>query len=148
MPTFEQYGKHVGISRQAASEYFKKHSLRQSTLMAAFRIHYCGTMREHAAGRVMSDEVLDLNVERARREKESADKLEMENAVTRGELVSAAEVEELWGAEFTRVKSKLLAAPPKIAPLMIGVKTPAEAQEVIKAVIHEALNELSTPEEE
>jgi hypothetical protein len=145
MPTHEQYGAHIGVSRQAAREYFKKHGLKQSMTITAFRQHYCATLRERAAGRIVSSEALDLTVERARREKEAADKLEMENAVTRGELVSAEEVEEMWGGEFSRVKNKLLAVPPKIAPLMIGVKTPEEAQETIKAVIYEALNELSQP---
>ena len=89
---------------------------------------------------------LDFNEQRARREKEAADKLELENAVTRGELVLASEVSEAWGEEFSRVKNKLMAAPPKIAPLMVGIKTPAEAQEIIKKVIIEALNELSKPD--
>ena len=95
---------------------------------------------------LMTGDGFDFNKERARKEKESADKLEMENEVTRGALVLSTEVSQAWGEEFSRVKNKLMAAPPKIAPLMVAIKTPAEAQEIIKKVIIEALNELSKPD--
>jgi hypothetical protein len=146
MPTYVDYAAPVGISKQAVSEYCKKHGVNKSMPVPDFVLHYCATQREVAAGRIVSSEALDLTVEKARKEKESADKLEMANAVTRGELVLASDVEEMLGGEYARVKNKLLAAPPKLAPLMIGVKTPAEAQEIIKAVIYEALNELSKPD--
>ena len=89
----------------------------------------------------------DLTVERARKEKESADKLQMENQVTRGELVEIADVEKLWSSEFARIKNKLLAIPKKLAPLMVPIKKQGEAHDILTAVCYEALNELSEPED-
>jgi hypothetical protein len=145
MPPYEQYGLHVGVSRQVISTYFKKHGLKQSMKISTFRLHYCATQREYAAGRIVGTEALDLTVERARKEKQHADKLEMENELTRGESVLASDVEKMWSSEYSRVKNKLLAAPPKLAPLMVGIKTPMEAQDIIQAVIEEVLHELSKP---
>lgn len=145
MPTFAKYGESVGVSRQAMSDYFNKHGLKRTLSVKNFVLHYCSHLREIAAGRVKSDEELDYTKERARREKESADKLEMENEVTRGSLVFAEDVEKAWGEEFTRVKNRLLAAEAKLAPLMVGIKAPAEAQSIIGSVVREALDELSQP---
>lgn len=101
---------------------------------------------EWRINKLMSKDNYDLTVERARLAKEQADAKEMDNAVTRGELVAASEVVAQWRGEFARAKSKLLSMPSKLAPLMVGVKTPAEAQSILETVVWEALNELSQPD--
>ncbi len=46
-------------------------------------------------------------------------------------------------AAFSRVRSKLLALPSKMAPLVAAAKTPAAAQRILRADIYQALNELA-----
>lgn len=141
MATQQEIADVSGVCRQTVAKYIKEGvvDINEALDVSAAKIKIA------QKSSVKSSE-LDFNEQRARREKEAADKLELENAVTRGELVQASEVEEMWGGEYSRVKNKLMAIPPKLAPLMLGVKTPAEAQEIIKAVIHEALDELSRPD--
>ena len=140
--TQKAIAEHSGLSRQTVAKYRKEGILgANDSLITAL-----GKIRDHVDPNV-NDE-LDLTQERTRKEKEQADKLEMENALTRGETVLVEDVEKIWSDEYTRVKNKLLAAPPKLAPLMMGVKTTAEAEEIIKSVVEEALNELSKPDTE
>ncbi|WP_211160133.1 terminase small subunit [Aromatoleum aromaticum] len=55
---------------------------------------YCAHLREIAAGRATNGD-LDLAGERARLAKEQADKVAMQNAVTRGELAPVGLIEEV-----------------------------------------------------
>ncbi len=66
-------------------------------------------------------ERLDGVAERARVDKERADKLAMENEVARGNLLEAEDVERVWVETFTAIKTLLLAGPRKWAPLVIGM---------------------------
>jgi hypothetical protein len=90
-------------------------------------------------------EQLDLTAERARVAKEQADKLEMDNALTRGELIRADEAAETLRAEYHRASVKLQALPTKLAPLIVGSKSLAEVQDILSVGIGEALDELSRP---
>src|SRR5687768_16967081 len=104
---------------------------------------YCARAREVAAGRMSADgEGLDLTAERARLAKEQADKLEMENAASRGELLPRAEVVSALQAVFARCRARLLSLPTKLAPLIVGEESPAVVQDRITAGVHEALDEL------
>ena len=51
---------------------------------------------------------LDFNTERTRKEKELADKLEMQNEEFRKSLISVSDVERIWGDIADNVKSKML----------------------------------------
>ena len=138
-PTRKEIGLALGISGP------RVHQLIESGLLPRQ-----GTLEEYKEANdrrfAANDEQLDLTVERARLAKAQADAKEMENELTRGELVRFDEVMEQWRAEFARAKSRLLSMPSKLGPLMVGVKTPAEAQSMIETVVWEALSELSQPE--
>jgi hypothetical protein len=111
-----------------------------------YRRAYITGLRKTAAGHQSEDGKLDLTAERANLARVQRERIEMENAVTRGELVLGSDVEEMWGSEFTRVKNRLMAFPTKLAPLMIAVKSQGEAHDMLQAVCYEALNELSQPD--
>ena len=91
------------------------------------------------------DDGLDYHGQRTRLTRLQADRLQFEMDVEQGRFVLASEVEERWGDEFYRVRNRLLILPPKLAPMLVGIKTPAEAAEIIKTEIYGALNELSQP---
>ena len=56
--------------------------------------------------------------ERARKDRETADKLAMENRGRRGEFVEAAEIEETWALILMRVRARILGTLPAFALLV------------------------------
>lgn len=72
---------------------------------------YCAFARVAAMGR-KADE--PLAVEKLRVARESADKLALQNARARGDLLGAAEVEREWSAVLRDVRAGMLAAPSRI----------------------------------
>jgi len=85
---------------------------------------------------------LDPEAERARKDKEHADKLALENRLRREEVVEVAEVEQGWSKIIYAVKSKLLGMGAKLAPVCEGMKAP-EIKRRIDAMIRQILQELS-----
>ena len=81
--------------------------------------------------------------ERARKDKELADKAALENAVRRGELVEAAQIGAKWFEILTRVRSRLGRIPFAAAPLIFGVDDQVKIQIVLEDQIRDALSELS-----
>lgn len=104
---------------------------------------YCGYIREIAAGRSNGEDGLDLVAERARLAKEQADALEMKNALTRGEMLRREDVDAAVHGAFARVRARLISVPVKLAPVVMAIETPSEAQAAIRDAIYEALRELS-----
>ncbi len=109
----------------------------------ACRVAYIRYIREIAAGRGSKDGAVDLVAERARLTKAQALKCERENAVAEGEFLRTAVFHTMVTAAFRRVRSKLLAMPSKLAPLMAPAMTPAEAQAMLRDTVHAALDELA-----
>jgi len=109
------------------------------------RLAYLQHLRETAAGRASaSGDGLDLVEERAKLAAAQREKLEMANAVTRGELITTGEFHTLVTSAFSRVRSKLLALPAKAAPLVAGVTAPGKVQSILRVEIYAALNELAS----
>lgn len=86
---------------------------------------------------------LDLSAERARKAKEEADKLEMQNAQLRGDLLAREDVDAAVVGAFARVRSRVIGIPSKVAPLIVGMESPAEVEAVVRRAIYDALRELS-----
>jgi phage terminase Nu1 subunit (DNA packaging protein) len=91
-----------------------------------------------AASRGASEQ-LDGPHEKARVDKERADKLEMENAILRGDSLPAAEVEAEWVDAFTQIKTLILAAPRKAAPLVVGMSSMPEIEAVLNDILRDSL---------
>lgn len=104
---------------------------------------YIKFWQERAVGAREMGEAPDYRAEKARLIKAQADKAEMEAEQLRGRLLDAEIVEQEWGKVLSNLRQALLAIPSKIAQAVSNAKDAAEAEEIIRAQIYEALNELS-----
>ena len=83
--------------------------------------------------------VHSLMAERSRLTKIKADAAEVEARKLAGELVPAADIETAWLAVAGAVRSRLLAIPSRTAPRIVALKTPTEAQALLRKEINAAL---------
>lgn len=90
----------------------------------------------------LADGELNPEQERARKDKEAADKLAMENGLRRGELLDANLIGEDVARWLTVFRSAMLRAPSKLAPL-VNPENPNLARAHIEAELHQILTELS-----
>lgn len=102
---------------------------------------YLSHLREIAAGRATVDG-LSLADERARLAKEQADAKEMQNMVERGELLYMDDVIKDFEEQLMNCKTKLLAAPTKVAAEIFASRDVQEVQEIMEEAIKDALSEL------
>jgi phage terminase Nu1 subunit (DNA packaging protein) len=61
---------------------------------------------------------VDLDAAKLRLVSEQAEKVELQNATVRGELVPAAEVEREWAGILRDVRAAMLALPPRLSSLL------------------------------
>lgn len=91
----------------------------------------------------ISSELLDeLTRTKIRVNIANAEKNELKNAVTKGELIPRDVVNTKWAEDVSNVKAKLLALPSKLAPRLAGLSA-REVNEILTEGIYEALNELA-----
>lgn len=90
----------------------------------------------------------DYGVERARLVKAKADLAEMEASQMRGDLLPAADVTVAWTEIVALMRSRLLALPDKIAPVVHETTSIAQAKDVIKKAIYEILTEIAATDVE
>lgn len=76
-----------------------------------------------------------------------ADKLQIEMDRTAGALISVDEARQTWSSIITRVKTKFLGMPVKMAPLLSGLTDQHEIQQILSDGVHEALESLADGEE-
>ena len=107
---------------------------------------YIRRLRASAAGRTAEGDGLDLAQERARLASLQADAQDLKNRERRGELVEQAAVTAAWIAILARVRSRLLAIPPRAAPVLAQTSSAAAVQAKLKEFVHEALTELAATE--
>ena len=86
---------------------------------------------------------LDLNDERAKLAVLQQEKLQLEIAELRGDLVRASEVESRWQEVLATMRAKLLALPSKLAVAIGAPDRLQVAQDRAQALVHEALSELA-----
>ena len=93
----------------------------------------------------ISSELLDeLTRTKIRVNIANAEKNELKNAVTRGELITVEAVNKKWAEDVSNVKAKLLAIPTKLTPILSNqVLTAQDVNKILTEAIYEALNELS-----
>ena len=88
--------------------------------------------------------VIDLDQERARLAKERANKIAFENELVRGNYFHVADVDKAWVEITTVVRTKILALPTKLAPVLAVEMDPAKCNEIIRSAIYDALDEIAT----
>lgn len=99
------------------------------------RVAYIRRLREIAAGRAALGD-LDLATERARLAREQADKIAMQNAVTRGELTPTVVLEQVLASAASKIAGILDAIPGLVrrrVPLLQSGDIDMIAGEVAKA---------------
>ncbi|MEM1344744.1 MAG: hypothetical protein AAGI34_09220 [Pseudomonadota bacterium] len=148
MASQTEVAQHLGLTRQRVSELVRTGHLPgapQGRLnVDECRIAYIRHLRAAASNRVQdTEEGRDLTAERTRLSKEQADRLEMENAAKRGELLDRKSVDHAVINAFTRVRARMLAVPSRLAPQVAATADPSEAFSLLEAAIQEALHELS-----
>lgn len=146
MATIVEIAKHIGVTPKYVQDLINEGVIdrkdRGTYDINECRDAYIKKLREAAAGRANSGD-LNLTDERARLAKEQADAKEMENAITRGELVYIEDVAKRVEVALSKVKTKMLAIPTKVAPEAAAADNAKEVQALIERHIIEALNELS-----
>lgn len=95
----------IGVSDRKVRDLLERGVLTQGASLGTWLLEYCAHMREQAAGRAGHQDS-GLTSERARLAKEQADRLEMQNRITRRELAPVALIEEVLakaGAEIAGI---------------------------------------------
>ncbi|MEW6163090.1 MAG: hypothetical protein AB1606_07250 [Nitrospirota bacterium] len=87
----------------------------------------------------------DLLAERTRLTKINADRKELMLKKERGELIETEKAMTLWGNVIMVIRSKLLAIPTKLSPLILGCRDIVEIKTTMEKYIYEVLTELSNP---
>lgn len=106
-PTQAEIAEHLDISTRRVRELATEWGIdSREVSLGEWRVRYIAKLREEAAGRAGTGD-LDLVAERARLAKVQADRIEMQNAVTRKELAPAELIEEVLSRAGARA-AKLL----------------------------------------
>lgn len=145
MATLSEVAAHLGVSLKYVNDLIAKGYIQKQDRakydIDECRISYISNLREMAAGRAANGD-LDLSAERARLAKEQADAKEMENMVERGELLYIDDIIRDFEEQLINCKTKLLAAPTKIAAEIHAARDVAEVQSIMEEAVKEALSEL------
>lgn len=154
MATLKQVGEHLDLSVSSVSEMVRDGVIPPSKGpggldLDACRVAYIRNLRGKAAGRIkqapqpVADGALELNAERARLAHHQANKAELDERETRGELVRAEDVVRSVSDAFRRVRARMLSMPTKLTPVVLGSTDAVEVKEAIEAGVLEALAELT-----
>jgi phage terminase Nu1 subunit (DNA packaging protein) len=101
--TQKDFGLLVGISQPAVSGLISRGVLGADDCAADWLINYCDNLRMQAAGRD-GDSSGALTAERARLARAQAEKIEMQNAVQRGQLAPVSILEQVLATTGTKAQ--------------------------------------------
>ena len=103
MLTQKEIGEHIDLDQSSVSRLCEELAIDWSSAgLDVVRVAYIRRLREQAAGRAASGD-LDLATERARLAKEQADRIALQNQVTREELAPAHLIEEVLSKAAGRI---------------------------------------------
>lgn len=103
MLTQQGIAEHLDLSQGQVSRWLDQLAIDWKVAsLDEIRVAYIRELREQAAGRAAAGD-LDLATERARLAKEQADKVAMQNAVTRGDLAPVVLIEDVLTRAAARV---------------------------------------------
>lgn len=108
-----QFSDLIGVSEAAVSGMVKSSIITLGYPAGVWLKDYCAHLREIAAGRAATGD-LDLASERAALAKAQRERIEMQNAVTRGELAPVSLIEEVLTKAAGRIAGIFDAIPGKV----------------------------------
>ena len=146
-PTLSNYRKFTGYTndnkvREKLKKLFGESSARPS--IVDFTKALKKDLEDVAAGRVkqVAEGELDRNQMAARKDAAHAEKLEMENAVRRGELVEAEEVKKKWSDIASNIRASLMSLPSRVAKELSALGDPREIQIKLDEEVRNTLESL------
>lgn len=86
---------------------------------------------------------LDWKDQEVRLKRAKADAQEMENAKTRGELITREDVRQGYVRVATSIRNRFLAMPTRVAPRVVACRTVPEAKQLLDNEVYTILDELS-----
>ena len=125
------------LARRTSASFLARHRAVRSLLVMGWRSP--GISPDKVEGAT----TLNLEHERARQAKASADKLEMENAERRGILAPVDQMALVWGALLGNLKNRLLGMGAKLGSVIAPESRAPVCQTMIDGEIHEALIDLA-----
>ena len=135
--TQTEFGRLIGVSQQAVSDMISRGVIDRGESAATWLLKCFANQREVSAGR-QGDGELDLVEERARLASEQADKVAMQNAVTRQELAPVHTIEDVLTKAGAKVSGILEAIPGAIRRRVPALKAPE--MDLIEREISKARN--------
>lgn len=85
----------------------------------------------------------DFDNQRERLAAAQAERVEMENAIRRGELAECAAVAAGWAEHIAAARAKLLSLPAKLGPQLTNISDASVAADKIRAEVYAAIDELA-----
>lgn len=122
--TQADFGRLVGVSQPAVSALIERGTLSPGATADQWLLEYCGNLREVSAGRLASGD-LDLAEQRARLAFEQANRVEMQNAITRREYAPLGVLVELISGAAAQIGVIFDALPGKIRREVPGLPSTA-----------------------
>jgi terminase small subunit / prophage DNA-packing protein len=137
----EELGSIIGISSRAVRAHAAAGKIRK-TKRGRYKLpdaifDYCTHMRQLVVGGGGEQAAAHGASERARLAKEQADAVALRNAVARGALLDAGEVERTWSADYAAVRAGVLAASSRIGSRLphLSLSDIAEIDEELRALL-------------
>ena len=151
MATQHEVGFHLDLGVRHVRELVARGILPKAKGRGAYdldecRVAYLKHLRAVAAGHKSQDGKLDLTAERAALAREQKIKLEMENAVTRGELISGEDYKAGAILIANGISKRVLAAGSKLQHALAAESSAAECRKLVEAELREALEDLASLE--
>lgn len=139
--TQKDFGLLVGISQPAVSDLISRGVLADGDTAASWLLAYCDNLRLQAAGRG-GDAAGALTAERARLARAQAEKIEMQNAVSRKELAPVALLEQVLATTGTKAQRILATIKGEVRRRYPQIG--AADLQAIDAIVGKALNSVAT----
>ena len=139
--TADQLGALLGVSSRVVRELAQRGVIakarRGAYPVADSVARYCAHLREQAAGRSGNS---NLTAERIRVAQATAEKIELQNSVARGEMVAVSDVRREWITFATDLRAALLAIPARVSA---RVSLSREASALLDEELRLSLSEIS-----
>jgi len=147
MATQREVAEHLDLSVKRVSELIRDGVLpskmgKSPLNMDVCRIAYISYLRK-LGGYHKRSGTGDIAEEKTKLTAAQARKAELEVEQLEGNLIPAQLVQDTWVEYVSNARAKLIALPTRIAHQVISVDNYAEAEQVIKERVHEALDELA-----